>query len=225
MLSNRPAIFTIPVILAVCLAMTGSASQAAGGKGLPSASPRDYQQVVPCDSQVGQLMAPPHAFETFTGNDEPMLGFYQNRLVGMVFYLSETHLYPRLPGGARWGLGGTVNAPVESITIAPATRRPNRETGGYEITVIIHHDPPIEVKCASTSQTTTSQGQGSGNIVNPGGGTTGTPGGSGGGNIFNPGGGTTGTPDGPGGGNIFNPGGTTGPPGGPGRVPPKQPKK
>jgi hypothetical protein len=184
MLRHRSKPFLIVLLLAAWLSTTGGASQAAGKAGLPSAPPRNYLQVSACDSQVGQLWAPPHVLQTFTGNDTPMLGFYQNQLVAMVFYLSETHLYPRLPGGARWGLGGLINASVDSITIAPATRRPNRDKGGYEMIVKIHHDPPIEVKCAESHTQTTSQGgqgQGVGSTSNQGGGGSGdTSGGTGG---------------------------------------------
>lgn len=181
MLRSLLTILSAAIILAVCLAMAGSSHAAGKNARSSEGPPRGYRQVVPCDSQVGQLWAPAHVFEPFTGNDEPMLGFYQNQLVGMVYYLSETHLYPRLSGGARWGLGGQINAAVDSITIAPATRRPNRDPQSYEITVLLHHDPPIEVKCAASNAPTTSQGQKGGNKSNSGGGTTGNLGGTGGG--------------------------------------------
>lgn len=174
-------------IVATCALLIGLGLLAAEGvsQTIPrktlSSPPRGYVTILPCHAQLGQVWAPPSVSRPSGGNEPPMLGFYQGQLVGMVFYLSEKHLYPLLAEGTRWNFQGDVNATVDSITIAPAQLRPHRDRRAYEITVMVHHEPPIAVTCAATNAPTTSQGQGGGSTINPGagtgsGGTTGTPG-------------------------------------------------
>jgi hypothetical protein len=147
----------------------------------PSKPPKGYSPIIPCQSQLGQVWALPGASQPPNGNTPPMLGFHQGHLTGMVFYLSEKHLYPLLPRGGRWNFNGTINATVDSITLTPAQFRPNRDKRGYELTVMIHQDPPMTVTCAS-STITASPGQGGAGGNNKGGsGDGGASGGAGGG--------------------------------------------
>lgn len=147
----------------------------------PSKPPKGYSPIIPCQSQLGQVWALPGASQPPNGNTPPMLGFHQGKLTGMVFYLSEKHLYPLLPRGGRWSFTGTINTTVDSITLAPVQFRPNRDRRGYELTVMIHQDPPMAVTCASNA-TTAIPDQGSGGGSNKGGsGAGGSTGGAGGG--------------------------------------------
>ena len=140
-------ISTFIMVLAVGLLPPDSFSQVRAIK-LPTTPPRNYVPIIPCHSQLGKLWAPPSAFQPSGGIERPMLGFYQGRLVGMVFYLSENHLYLS-PRGTRQGFRGTINAPVASMTIAPAQYRPNRDRRAYELTIMVQHDPPVAVTCGS----------------------------------------------------------------------------
>jgi hypothetical protein len=135
----------------------------------PSKPPKGYLPIIQCQSQLGQVWAHPGASQPPNGNTPPMLGFHQDHLTGMVFYLSEKHLYPLLPRGGRWNFIGTINATVDSITLAPAQVRPNRDRRGYEMTVLIHQDSPVAVTCASGA-ITSSPGQGGAGNNNQGGG-------------------------------------------------------
>lgn len=122
-------------------------------KQAPSKPPRGYLPIIPCQSQLGQVWALPTASQPPTGNTPPLLGFYQGQLTGMVFYLSEKHLFPLLPNGSRWSFSGNINATVDSITLTPAQLRTNRDKRAYELTFLIHHDPPLSVSCATTGNT------------------------------------------------------------------------
>ena len=154
----------------------------------PTSPPRGYMMIIPCHPQLGQVWAPPSASEHSGGNEPPMLGFFQGQLVGMVFHLSEKHLYASFPGGARWGFSGYVNTTVDSISVAPAQLRPNRDKRAYELVMMVHHDSPIKVTCAATNtpplnqSSQGGQGQVGGSTPNQGGGgATGPPPGPGGG--------------------------------------------
>jgi hypothetical protein len=124
----------------------------------PATPPKQYLPIIPCQSQLGQVWASPTSSQAPTGNAPPLLGFYQGRLTGMVFYLSEKHLYPLLPNNGRWGFTGMVNATVDSITLSPAQLRPDRDNLAYELTVMVHHDTPVTVIC--TAPNTPAQNQG-----------------------------------------------------------------
>jgi hypothetical protein len=143
----------------------------------PSKPPNGYFPIVPCQSQLGQVWASPNASRPPRGNTPPLLGFYQDQLTSMIFYLSEKHLYPLLPSSGRWSFTGPINATVDSITLAPAQLRPNRDKRAYELTVMIHHDPPITVTCASNTPTTSPGQDGGGNSNQGSGGTGGHSGG------------------------------------------------
>jgi len=124
----------------------------------PATPPKQYLPIIPCQSQLGQVWASPTSSQAPTGNAPPLLGFYQGQLTGMVFYLSEKHLYPLLPSNGRWGFTGMVNATVDSITISPAQLRPDRDHRAYELTVMVHHDTPITVVCAAPTPPAQTQG-------------------------------------------------------------------
>jgi hypothetical protein len=125
----------------------------------PSKPPKGYLPIIPCQSELGQVWASPNASRPPGGNTPPLLGFYEGHLTGMVFYLSEKHLYPLLPQGGRWSFTGTINATVDSITLTPAQLRPNRDKRAYELTFLIHHEPPLTVTCATGNTPATKQGQ------------------------------------------------------------------
>lgn len=194
-----------PAIAAACALLMGLGALTVEGvaqtvpRQLPSKPPRGYFPIIPCQNQLGQVWAPPTVSRSPGGNEPPMLGFYQGRLVGMVFYLSEKHLYPLLPGGDRWNFQGDVNATADSITLAPAQLRPNRDKSAYELTVMVHHDTPITITCAAANMPAVnqgpqaSQGQTGGSTPNQG---SGNPGGFPGGGGF----GGSGSPGAPGGG-------------------------
>jgi hypothetical protein len=135
----------------------------------PSKPPRGYSPIIPCQSQLGQVWAHPSASQPPNGNTPPMLGFHQDQLTGMVFYLSEKHLYPLLPRGGRWNFNGTINATVDSITLTPAQLRPNRDNRGYELTVMIHQETPVTVTCAGTTTTASPEQSGAGSNNQDGG--------------------------------------------------------
>jgi len=127
----------------------------------PSKPPKGYVMINQCQNQLGQVWAPRNTSGSANGNAPPMLGFYQGQLVGIVFYLSEKHLYPLLPHNGRWGFSGMVDTTVDSITVAPAQLRPHRDKRAYELTMMVHHDPPITVTCAASNAPAANQGQGS----------------------------------------------------------------
>ncbi|HUJ79299.1 MAG TPA: hypothetical protein VLY45_03160 [Nitrospiria bacterium] len=156
--------------------MTGVLPQRA-----PTAPPKRYFPINPCQSQLGQVWAPPSASEAPTGNVPPLLGFYQGQLTGMVYYLSEKHLYQLLPNRGQWGFTGVVNSTVDSITLSPAQLRPNRDKRAYEMTIMVHHDQPVTVTCAAPTAPALNQGQGQ-----SGGGSAGQSGGSAGGGFKKP---------------------------------------
>jgi hypothetical protein len=170
-LCQRLLSLTIPAALCVLIVLgvsTKNSFSATLPQQAPSKPPKGYLPIIPCQSQVGQVWASPNASSPPRGNTPPMLGFYQNQLTSMIFYLSEKHLYPLLPNNGRWSFTGTINATVDSITLTPAQLRPNRDKRAYELTVAIHHDPPIDVTCSSIPPTI-SPGQGGESSAIPGG--------------------------------------------------------
>ena len=76
-----------------------------------------------------------------------MLGFYNGKLVAMVFYISEKHLFSVSRSGARSGYGAAVQANIASMTIAPATFHPRRQQKAYELIAKVHHEPSVQVNC------------------------------------------------------------------------------
>jgi hypothetical protein len=169
-----PIVIVAGALLLTALLTTDSFSKTIIKQQAPSSPPREYAPIIPCHARLGQVWAPPSAFQPAGGNEPPMLGFSQGQLVGMVFYLSEKHLFPLLGGGkARWAFGGNVNATIDSVSVAPAQLRPHPDKRAYELIVMVHHEPPIEVKCAASNAPTTSQGQGGGSMPNQGGGGSG----------------------------------------------------
>jgi hypothetical protein len=139
----------VTVLLSAAAPLWPSAGHAQSAA-LPSSPPTNYLLIDPCHDQLGALWAPRSASDPAGGNEPPMLGFYQGKLVAMVYYLSEKHLSPLLPGGGRWLYDWPVNADAASVTIAPAQFRPQRDRRAYEVTVLVRQDPPVAIACKSS---------------------------------------------------------------------------
>jgi len=147
--ARSPLSFAVAAAFASGLALTGANgfSQTPAPSSPTASPPRDYALVTLCHNQLGALWAPRSAQDSVTGNEPPLLGFFDGKLIGMVFYLSDKHLYALLPRGGMWRFQGMVNAPVASVTVTPATLRPQRDRRAYELVVMVHHDPPVTVTC------------------------------------------------------------------------------